>query len=215
MSDYAAQRFNMVESQVRANDVTDQRIQKAMLDVPRERFVPARLRPVAYMDGPLEVARGRFLLDARSFAKLAQLAAIRPGDVVLDVGAASGYSAAVLARIAARVVALEEDAELVRIASEALRGIGNVELAQGRLAEGHKPRGPYDVIFAGGAVETRPEALLRQLKESGRLVTVVREGGRGQARLYLNTGGAISERIAFDSQAQVLPGFEKARSFVF
>jgi protein-L-isoaspartate(D-aspartate) O-methyltransferase len=215
MSEYAAQRLNMVEGQVRANDVTDKRIQDAMASLPRERFVPAHLRPVAYMDNCLELTRGRYLMDARCFAKLAHLAAIESDDHVLEVGCTSGYSTAVLAHLAKHVVALEEDAELLRHAGECLKGTPNVELVQGRLTDGFSQRAPYDVIFVNGALDARPDHLLRQLKNGGRLVAVIREGGRGQAHLFVNSGGAFSERIVFDAQIPVLPGFERVPGFVF
>jgi len=215
MSEYAAQRLNMVEGQVRANDVTDKRIQDAMASLPRERFVPSRLRSVAYMDNCLEIVRGRWLLDPRCFAKLAHLAGVESSDHVLEVGCASGYSTAVLAHLAKTVVALEEDAELVHIAVEALQGVPNAAVVQGRLADGFSRRAPYDVIFVNGALESRPDVLLRQLKNGGRLVAVIREGGRGQAHLFVNSGGVFSDRVAFDAQVPVLPGFEKAPGFVF
>src|SRR6185312_7807482 len=116
MLQFATQRFNMVEAQVRINDVTDPRIHAAMGEIPRERFVPASKRALAYADVPVEVAPGRFLLDPRSFSKLISMADIRETDTVLDVGAATGYSSAVLARLAKTVLALEQDAELVRAA---------------------------------------------------------------------------------------------------
>jgi protein-L-isoaspartate(D-aspartate) O-methyltransferase len=215
MSEYAAQRLNMVEGQVRANDVTDKRIQDAMASLLRERFVPARLRSVAYMDNCLEIVRGRWLLDPRCLAKLAHLAGVESTDHVLEIGCASGYSTAVLAHLAKTVVALEEDAELVRLAGEALKTSANVEIVQGRLADGFSRRAPYDVIFVNGALESRPDVLLRQLKNGGRLVAVIREGGRGQAHLFVNSGGVFSDRIAFDAQVPVLPGFEKVPGFVF
>src|SRR5436853_7823675 len=116
MPDYAAQRRTMVDTQVRTNDVTDPRIHDALRLIPRERVVPASKQAMAYADAVVEVAPGRFLLDPRTFAKLLQLAEVQPTDLVLDVASATGYSAAVLARLARSVVALEQDADLVRIA---------------------------------------------------------------------------------------------------
>lgn len=215
MSDFAAQRHNMVEGQVRPNDVTDRRVQHAMATIPRERFVPNHLNVVAYTDNCLEVARGRYLLDPRCFAKLAQLASIGAQDRVLDVGCGSGYSSAVLAQLAREVIALEVDAGLVRIASECLSGISNIEVVQGPLSEGLPDRAPFDVIFLNGTVESRPERLLSQLADGGRLVAVIRENGRGQAHLMLKVGDAMSDRVAFDAQVPILPGFEKTPGFVF
>jgi protein-L-isoaspartate(D-aspartate) O-methyltransferase len=215
MSDFAAQRLNMVEGQVRANDVTERRIHDAMAEIPREQFVPGHLESVAYIDCCLEVAAGRYILDPRSFAKLAQLASIGAGDHVLDVGCAGGYSAAVLARLAGDVIALEEDSGLVRIASQSLLRIENIRVEQGRLSGGFVQAAPYDVIFVNGALESRPDVLLGQLKPYGRLVAVIRAAGRGQAHVFVNNDGAISSRPAFDAQVPVLPGFEKAKGFVF
>jgi protein-L-isoaspartate(D-aspartate) O-methyltransferase len=217
MPDYLAQRLNMVESQVRVNDVTDIRVQQAMCDVPRERFVPTARKATAYADAPLEVVQGRFLMEPRAFAKLLQLAEIQPTDNVLDVGCATGYSSAVLARIAARVTGLEQDADLVRVASEALPAVGatNVVVVQGGLAEGHKAKAPYDVIYVNGAIETRPDALLGQLAEGGRLVAVVKSGASGHATVFLKEKGQIGSRAAFDADAPVLPGFREKVGFVF
>jgi len=217
MPDYLAQRLNMVESQVRVNDVTDVRVQEAMRDVPRERFVPTARKATAYADAPLEVVQGRFLMEPRAFAKMLQLAEIRPTDNVLDVGCATGYSSAVLARLAARVVGLEQDADLVRVASETLPTVGavNATVVQGGLAEGHKAKAPYDVIYVNGAIETRPDALLGQLAEGGRLVAVVKSGASGHATVFLKEKGQVGTRAAFDADAPILPGFREKVGFVF
>lgn len=217
MPDYAAQRQNMVESQVRANDVTDPRIQQAMRDVPRERFVPAAKRAVAYSDVPVEVVANRYLLDPRSFAKLAQLAAIMPDDTVLDVGCTTGYSTAVLSRVAKNVVALEQDADLVRIAIDMLQAVRatNAEVVQGSLADGYKAKAPYDVIFVNGAIEAAPEKLLAQLAEGGRLVAIVQKGEQGRATLYVKRQGHVGARADFDATVPLLAGFRQKVGFVF
>ena len=215
MSDFATQRLAMDESQVRPNDVTDLRLQNAMLAVARERFVPAHLQAVASMEGCVDVQGGRFLLDARCFAKLVQLAGIRAGDAVLDVGCSSGYSSSVLSRLAAGVIALEEDPHLVGLARENLRGIANVRVVQGVLSAGHGPLAPYDVIFVNGAVGVRPDSLLAQLKDGGRLVCIGAFQSAGRASLYVRAEGVFSEREAFEAQVPLLPGFKKVPGFVF
>lgn len=217
MPDYLAQRRNMVESQLRVNDVTDSRVLEAMGAVPRERFVPAARKATAYADAPLEVVAGRFLMEPRAYGKMLQLAEIRPTDSVLDVGCATGYSSAVLARIGARVTALEQDADLVRVADETLPTVGatNAVVVQGGLFEGHKAKAPYDVIVVNGGIETRPDALLAQLGEGGRLVAVVKAGAQGHAALFLKEKGRIGSRAAFDADAQILPGFREKVGFVF
>jgi protein-L-isoaspartate(D-aspartate) O-methyltransferase len=215
MADYATQRFNMVESQVRANDVTDPRIHAAMREVPRERFVPAAKRALAYADVPVEVAPGRFLLDPRTFGKLVQLAAPRPSDRVLDVACGTGYSTVVLARIAKSVVGLEQDADLVRIASDMVPASGatNATIVQGGLTEGAK--GPFDVILINGAVESVPDSLLSLLAEGGRLAAIVTAGAQGRAQLFLRENGGIGSRMDFDATVPALAGFRKVVGFVF
>lgn len=215
MTDYAAQRLNMVESQVRANDVTDTRVIAAMRAVPREKFVPGAKRGIAYADAAVEVVPGRFLLDPRTFSKLLQLAEIDSSDIVLDVGCATGYSSAVIAQLARQVIGLEQDAGLVRMASDALPAIAakNISIVQGALVEGYRERAPYDAIVINGAVETIPDGLLAQLAEEGRLVTVT--GKPGRAILYVREHGRIGHRVAFDASVPPLVGFHKTVGFVF
>jgi len=217
MSQYLAQRRNMVESQVRANDVTDVRVQEAMLAVPRERFVPATRKGAAYADAPVELVSGRYLLEPRAFAKLLQIAQINNTDRVLDVGCTTGYSSAVLAKLAAKVTALEQDADLVRVAVEMLPAVGakNATVVQGSLADGHKPAAPYDVIFVNGAIETRPDALLGQLAEGGRLVAILKPDAQGKGQVYLKESGRIGSRADFDADSPILPGFRQKAGFVF
>ena len=217
--DTAIQRKNMVESQVRPSDVTDRRIIRAMLEVPRELFVPASARALAYMDGPvrLDGAARRALLAPRTFAKLVQAAEIAPDGAVLVVGAATGYAAAVLARLAGSVVALDCDEALLARARETLPKVGAeaVVLASGDLAEGWPTEGPYDAILVEGAVERMPPELLDQLKDGGRLVAIVRDGQAGRATVWRRAGSTFGSLEIFDAAGDVLPGFEKPRVFAF
>jgi protein-L-isoaspartate(D-aspartate) O-methyltransferase len=215
MLDSAQQRANMVATQLRTNDVTDQRLIKAILAVPREAFVPGSLAGLAHMEGCIPLGNGRVLLDLRSFGKLAQLAGIGPEDRVLDIGCATGYSTAVLAEMAGRVIGLEQDRDLAVAATENLRAISNAEIVCARLNEGLPAKAPFDVIFLNGAVEITPQGLLEQLAKGGRLVCIVCDGAAGHARIYLKHDDATGERGAFDATVPVLPGFAKSRSFAF
>jgi protein-L-isoaspartate(D-aspartate) O-methyltransferase len=218
MADSASSaRFNMIEAQIRTNDVTDPRIHAALDAVPREAFVPQARRALAYADVPVEIAPGRYLLDPRSFAKALQLAALTADDKVLDVGCGTGYSAAVLARLGGRVVALEQDADLVRIASDTLPSVGaaSVILTQGSLIDGFRGEAPYDVIFVNGAIENEPTDLLAQLAEGGRLIAFQQSGPQGHAVLYLKENGRVGSRADFDASVPLLAGFKKRLGFVF
>jgi protein-L-isoaspartate(D-aspartate) O-methyltransferase len=222
MIDFAAARRMMVDGQVRTSDVTDLRIIAAMLELPRERFVPESRADLAYLD--LDVAVGaaagglaRCLLKPMVLAKLVQAAAVKAGDHVLDVGCASGYSSALLARLARSVVALEEDPELVRFAGEALGavGAGNVTVVGGPLTQGWQAAAPYDLILLNGATEVPPEALCRQLKDGGRLVAVVGRAPASRAMLYRAVKSDVSGWPIFDAAAPLLPGFAAPAEFVF
>jgi protein-L-isoaspartate(D-aspartate) O-methyltransferase len=220
MIDYAQARRTMVDCQIRPADVTQLPIISAMLAVPRERFVPARLAQLAYIDVDLPLAGPserptRWLLKPQVLAKLLQAADISPADRVLDVGCATGYSSAVLARLAHSVVALDADADLLRQARSELDGEGNVEVVQGPLVAGWPSAAPYDVIVLNGATEIAPDGLLEQLGEGGRMVGVLGRGQSAKATLFRRTKGALSEWPIFDSAAPLLPGFAAPPAFVF
>lgn len=221
--DAAVQRTNMVESQIRPSGVTDRRILAAMLDIPREPFVPPAFKALAYIDEKIPLTalsdgkpvQPRTLMAPRNFARLVQLAEISPGDVVLDVGCATGYSAAVLGRLAETVVALEVDPKLAEVAGKLLSesSYDNVAVVTGELAAGYPDEGPYDAIIIEGSVDEVPFSLLDQLKDGGRLVAV-RNGRPSRAVLWRRLGATFDERDAFEAAASPLPGFEKPREFV-
>ena len=218
MADYAQARRVMVDRQVRTADVTDLRIISALLEVPRDMFVPAARRAIAYLDLDVPVnEQGRVLLKPMVFAKLLQATGIGETDRVLDVGCATGYSAGVLGKLAGEVVALEEDAALARGAGETLAQIGarTVSVVSGALVAGWAQRAPYDVIVLEGAAEVVPDSLLSQLAEGGRLVAVVGSGPMGKATLYRRAGRHATAQPVFDAAAPLLPGFIKPAAFVF
>jgi protein-L-isoaspartate(D-aspartate) O-methyltransferase len=215
--DYAAARRNMVESQLRPNRVTDPALLEALAAVPRELFVPAPLRSVAYVDEDIPLGHGRFLMEPMIFGRLLALAAVRPSDAALVIGAGTGYGVAVLTRIAGRVVALESDGELARQAAQRLQDLGaaNVAVIEGPLAEGAPRQAPFDVILFDGAIERVPSAILDQLAEGGRLAAVIRTAGIGRATLMTRQSGIVASRAAFDAAVPCLPGFEAEAAFVF
>lgn len=220
MTTFAAQRLNMVESQVRPSDVTDRRILRAFAEVERERFVPPEMAALAYMDEAVPLLAGhqqapqRLLMPPRTFAKLAQLAAIEASDAVLIVGAGRGYSAAVLSRIARSVTALEADETLASAAKAQLADLENVVVATGPLPAGPAGDQPFDVIVVEGTLFERPDALLARLKADGRLVGILVQGGIGHATRWTRTPTTFAESQAFEASAAVLPGFERRPTFV-
>lgn len=216
MLDFAAARRNMVEHQLRTNEVTDDALLAAMAEIPRERFVPDRLRDVAYIDEDLPLKKGRFLMEPRVLARLLQLAEVRAEDMVLDIGCGTGYSTAVLAKLANTVVALESDPELAARASSTLAelGIDNAIVVTAPLADGYAKQGPYDVIVFGGSLPRVPASIARQLAEGGRLVAVIGEG-MGRGTLMTRARGIVSSRPAFDAATPILPDFAPVQGFVF
>jgi protein-L-isoaspartate(D-aspartate) O-methyltransferase len=220
MVDAATQRLNMVDSQVLTSDVTDRRILRAMRELPRERFVPAPMTALAYMDEAVPVTPAgterRWLLAPRVLAKLLQLANIGDDNHVLDVGGATGYSAAVLAGMGRSVIALESSIKLAEQARANLAALalGNASVAVGELTGGWPERAPYDAIVLQGGATAVPEALFDQLKDGGRLVAILLEGGLGKATIWRRLGRSVDAWGAFDAAAPVLPGFERAAVFV-
>lgn len=217
MTDYAARRRNMVDTQVRPSDVTKYPIIAAMLSIPRELFVPNGKREAAYVGENLPLAPRRVMLEPRTLSKMLDALDIGSGETVLDIGTGHGYSAALAASLAEAVIALEEDPDMASEAETALaeQGIDNVAVVTGPLAEGAPHLGPFDVITIQGAIEALPEAIEAQLKEGGRIACIFMEGSLGVVRIGYKIDGAISWRFSFNASAPVLPGFERERDFVF
>lgn len=215
MTDYAARRTMMVDTQVRPSDVTKFPIIDAMLSVPREAFVPRALWEAAYMGENIELGGGRVILEPRTLAKMLDALDIKSSELVLDIGSALGYSAAVMARMAAAVVAVEQDAGMAAEAQSLLveHSADNVIVHEGPLAQGAEELGPYDVIVVQGAVQQLPGALTAQLKDGGRIVCLFMENALGVVRIGYKADGQISWRFAFNAGAPVLQGFEKTTAF--
>ncbi|MGE7369177.1 protein-L-isoaspartate O-methyltransferase family protein [Neorhizobium sp. NPDC001467] len=215
MTDYEKARITMVDNQIRTTDVTSHSVLKAFLTVPREAFVPDAVKPIAYIDNDIEVAPGRYVLAASPLAKLLQLAAVTREDLVLEIGCCTGYTAALLSHLAGGVVTLDSDGDLVAQAQSLLTGYDNVQAVSGDMAAGHRDESPYDIIFISGAVEEVPAGLFDQLRDGGRLIAVVGHGNSAFATLFTKENGGISATPQFNSSIRPLPGFLKAREFVF
>jgi protein-L-isoaspartate(D-aspartate) O-methyltransferase len=220
MIDYVHARKTMVDNQLRTSSVTDRRVLAAMGEIPRELFVSAARRPLAYIDEahPLEGAPDRYLGAPAPFARLVQLAEIDHTDHVLDLGCGNGYSAAVLSRLAGSVVAVEPDSSLALAARAKLQELGaaNAEVVTGAVAAGAAARGPYDVIVVEGSISAVPEALFGQLKAEGVLVALVADAGRpAVAHLFAQSGKGIAARAEFDGKLPPLPMVAARDEFVF
>jgi protein-L-isoaspartate(D-aspartate) O-methyltransferase len=215
--DFAAARRKMVASQVRTNRVTDPLVSSAMEAVPREYFVPAERRSVAYLDEDQPLGNGRYIMEPMALGRLLQMADVEPGDKALVVAAGTGYSAAVLARMAESVVVLENDTSFAEKASKIMTElvIPNVTVVRGDLASGVPAKAPFDVILIDGAVNEIPMALKQQLRDGGRLVAVVRSGPVGRATLVTRIGDAWGSRTDFDLIMAYLPEFAPQPKFVF
>ncbi|WP_299635779.1 protein-L-isoaspartate O-methyltransferase [uncultured Ruegeria sp.] len=215
MTDFAARRRTMVDTQIRPSDVTKFPIIEAMLNVPRENFVPDAQREAAYVDGVIDLGNGRCMLEPRTLAKMLDALNISNDEMVLDIAPATGYSTAVAARMAQLVVGVESDDSLASEAQSLLAeaDVDNAIIHVGPLEQGAAEHGPYDAIMVQGGVERVSEALLDQLKEHGRIACLFVEGSLGTVRIGRKTGGRVSWRDAFNASAPILESFSAECAF--
>jgi protein-L-isoaspartate(D-aspartate) O-methyltransferase len=215
VTDFTARRTMMVDTQVRPSDVTKFPIIDAMLQVPREAFVPGNLREAAYVGENLALGDGRVVLEPRTLGKILDGLMIEPHHVALDLGCGFGYSTAILAQMCDFVVAVEDDEIRAATAQETLseQGVDNAAVMTGPLAEGSAKSGPYDIITVQGAVEQVPAALLAQLRDGGRIACIFAEGALGVVRIGHKIDGVVNWRFSFNAGAPVLAGFEKEATF--
>lgn len=219
MTDFALARRNMIDGQLRPNRVTNGLLLAAAADLPRERFLPDKLRAIAYADDDVPLDGGRFLMEPMVLARLIQNLQPQAEEKALVVASSRGYGAALLSRLVKSVVALESDPALAGPAEQTIKALGitNVQFVGGKLEEGAPAFAPYDLILIEGAVRQIPAAIVDQLAEGGRLatVTVAAEGGPGVAQLVVKQGGVASGRPMFDAGTRSLPGFAPPPRFTF
>ncbi|KQP93126.1 protein-L-isoaspartate O-methyltransferase [Methylobacterium sp. Leaf117] len=216
MLDYAQARRLMVDCQLRTFDVNDVPVLDAFEEIARERFVPPGREDFAYIDQTLRLgSSGRAMPAPMLLARMVQALAIQPGETALDVATGYGYAAAILAQIGAEVVALESDADLLAGARERLVGQDSITLVEGPLDAGAAQSAPYDAILVNGRVETRPQALLDQLKDGGRLVCVMGQDRAAKATLFVRAGEAFGARPLFDAALPALGAFAADPDFAF
>ncbi|WP_299895762.1 protein-L-isoaspartate O-methyltransferase [uncultured Ruegeria sp.] len=215
MTDFAARRRTMVDTQIRPSDVTKFPIIEAMLNVPRENFVPDAQREAAYVDGVIDLGNGRCMLEPRTLAKMLDALNISNDEMVLDIAPATGYSTAVAARMAQLVVGVESDDSLASEAQSLLAeaDVDNAIIHVGPLEQGAAEHGPYDAIMVQGGVERVPEVLLDQLKEHGRIACLFVEGSVGTVRIGRMAGGRVSWRDTFNASAPILESFSAECAF--
>jgi protein-L-isoaspartate(D-aspartate) O-methyltransferase len=217
MPDFAAARHQMVQNQLEPNRVSDMRVTSAMEAVPRERFVPEAMAGVAYLDEDIEIAPGRYLMEPMVFARMLQSASTEGGEIALDVGCVTGYSAAVLASLVGTVVAVEADEELAAKATENLTALeaDNAVVMVGDHTAGYAEQGPYDIIMIEGQVPQVPSALSDQLAEGGRLIAVIGTGNVGRLVRVTRSGDNLLQEELFDAMLPPLTGFDQPAGFVF
>lgn len=207
---FATLRQTMVDTQLKTVGVNDPAVLAAMAAVPRENYLPAALQGLAYADAALEVGPGRWLLEPMVLGLLLTHARPAAGERVLIVGAATGYSAEVCARLGLVVTALESDSGLAAVAQAA-----GIAIVEGPLTEGWPDAAPYDLILFEGAIESVPDAIAGQLAEGGRVAAVMRENGVGRAVVGSVVAGRIAGLPFLEVAARPLPGFARSRSFAF
>jgi protein-L-isoaspartate(D-aspartate) O-methyltransferase len=219
MSLYAEHRHYMVESQLRTNKVTNASVLAAFKEVSKENFVDAGLAPLVYVDEDLNLGGGRFMLEPMVFARLVQALDLKPSDNVLDIGAAGGYSTAILARLAQSVVGIERSHDLAEKAQVNLleNDVDNAVVLKAPHPGGMDEEAPYNAIIIEGSVQVVPEKLLRQLTEDGRLVTVLRDNANAPGRgvKYVRGKGGFTYSVLFDAQTPMLEEFTAAKAFAF
>ena len=221
--DHSLARQNMVLRQIRPNKVTDKRILKAFIETPREQFVPVALRGLCYSDKNLSLTPERTLLSPLILAQMMQIAQVSLKDKILVVGCSTGYSLAVLSKICAQVIGLENKPAFLNLAQQNLKEITSVEIVHSNLSQGCASLAPYDVIIIEGGIFMPPPVILDQLStKGGRLVAILlnehynetlRQMGKGA--VWVKNGDIVTRKIFLNTYAEPLSDFHQPQSFKF
>ncbi len=210
MDNFFLARDNMIKGQVLPNKIHNKLLLRQASDIARQLFVPESFKCLAYSDGEVEIAQGRYMLPPVVLFRMIEAANVDEGDVVLDVASGTGYSSAILAGMAKIVVAVESDVELAAKANNVLKkmGIGNVLVLNNKLQDGHPESGPYNAIFVNGAVHSVPHALIDQLAEGGRLLVPMRSGRHGGiVTMFVRNAGKVTRTDLFDAEIEEIAEF--------
>jgi protein-L-isoaspartate(D-aspartate) O-methyltransferase len=221
MTDFAAFRRNMIDTQLRTYDVNSKRVLDAVDAVGREHFIPGHAADLAYADQSVTIRAAdgatRTLLQPMVLARMIQAAGIEAGHAVLSVAGGSAYGAALMSAMGASVTAMEASEALTAMARRALlaAGASSVDAVSGDLTRGPDTGGPYDVILIEGGISVDPTMLLARLRDGGRLVVVIGQGRAGRVMVFQRSGDAFGRRIAFDASAAPLAAFQPQPAFAF
>lgn len=218
--DYQKARTNMVDGQIHTDGVIVPEILTAFETVPRELFVQDGYKNLACNDEDVPAGAGRYLFEPATHAKMLQALELDKSDVVLEIGGGSGYGAAILSSLVSTIISVESDEDLVKKANNLwdAQDIRNVVSIQNELTIGHPDSAPYDSIIINGAIAEKPDALLDQLGENGRLVCIIRKSGKAMGRAMLfqkDEEGRLSSYPLFDAASPYLVGFEPEPAFHF
>ncbi len=220
VADYTAMRRNMIDCQLRTNNVTDAQLLRAIAQTPREAFVPRARAEMAYMDRPVVLdgaTSSRVLNPPLSTALLLGAAQIKPADNVLLIGAATGYAAMLLSGLAAKIVAIDDDTALIAMAQTQMThaALQNVELHVAPMTDGYAAAAPYDVVVIDGAIEHLPEGIIAQLADGGRVVSGYKNGPVTQLVSGIKRDNNVALHAFMDNEIAALPAFARKPEFVF
>ena len=208
---------NMIEGQIKPIGGMQKNILQAFSSVNRDDFVPQNLKENCYSEKNLFLKRDRFVLKANLIAKIISALNISNEENVLVIGSSTGYSSAIISRLAETVISIEEDQELLDFSEEAIKknGIDNIVFINNAMIEGCSEQGPFNAIIIEGAIDEVPAKILNQLEDNGRLIAMVNDNGISNVIEYQKKNDTFTDRFIFSCSAPKLKSFDKRKSFSF